>query len=98
MTETLISLLSILFGILGAVVFGKLKPKYSLGFTANSIIGVFVSIFILKSFGRLGFAPNNIVSLTKIHYLLLMLNLSVSCISGMLGLWIVFNIQKKIPR
>lgn len=93
MTETIISLLSILFGILGAVIFGKLKPKYSFGITANIIVGVFASIFIIKSFGRLGFAPNAIVSSQQVKYFLLVLNLIISLISGMLGLLLTSKLK-----
>ena len=97
MTETSISLLSILVGILGAVFLGFLKPNLSLGITANIIIGVFASIFVTKSFGRLGFTPNDIMIHQKVNYLLLGINLSISVISGMLGLFIVSKIKQKLP-
>ena len=97
MTETSISLLSILVGILGALFLGFLKPNFSLGTTANIIIGVFASIFVIKSFGRLGFTPNDIMIHQKVNYFILAINLSISLLSGMLGLFIVAKIKRKLP-
>lgn len=98
MTETSISLLSILVGILGAVFLGFLKSNLSLGITANIIIGVFASIFVIKSFGRLGFTPNDIMIHQKVNYFLLGVNLFISIVSGMLGLFVVAKIKKKLPN
>lgn len=97
MTETSISLLSILVGILGALFFGFLKPNFSLGITANIIIGVFASIFVIKSFGRLGFTPNDIMMNHTVNYFLLVVNLSISILSGMLGLFVVAKIKNRLP-
>ncbi|MGY6647274.1 hypothetical protein [Wenyingzhuangia sp. IMCC45574] len=82
MTETSISLLSILFGVFGAIVFGKRKANYSFGISGNAVIGVFGSVLLIKSFGRLGFAPNYIVSANTVNYFLLALNLIISLIGG----------------
>ncbi|MDO6738288.1 hypothetical protein [Wenyingzhuangia sp. 2_MG-2023] len=98
MTETSISLLSILVGILGAVFLGFLKSNLSLGITANIIIGVFASIFVIKSFGRLGFTPNDIMIHQKVNYFLLGVNLFISIVSGMLGLFVIANIKRKLPN
>ena len=51
MTETLISLLSILLGIVGANSTGFVFKKYSFGVVGNTIAGVFGSILLIKSFG-----------------------------------------------
>ncbi len=96
MTQTIISLISIFVGILGAVLLGVLKPKFSLGITANIIVGVFTSIFIIKSFGRLGFSPNHIITQQQINYVLLIINLISSFLAGILGLVFAFNIKKKL--
>ncbi|MGY5351335.1 hypothetical protein ACXGQW_01970 [Wenyingzhuangia sp. IMCC45533] len=94
MTQTIISLLSILFGILGASIFGKLKPKFSLGLTSNIIVGVFGSILILKTFGRLGFTPNHIVVNQNVNYILLLISLMISGVSGILCLVIIYKIKR----
>ena len=97
MTQTILSLVSILLGILGAVLIGLLKPKWSFGLTGNIIVGVFASIFIIKSFGRLGFAPNDIVINQQVNYFLLILNLIISLISGALALTLTHYIKQKLP-
>lgn len=97
MTETIISLVSILTGIIGAVLIGLLKPKWSFGLTGNIIVGVFASIFIIKSFGRLGFSPNYIITNQQVNYILLLVNLSSSLFAGMLGLLLAFKIKQKLP-
>lgn len=98
MTATIISLLSIVTGLLGAVLTGWLKPKMSFGFTGNIIIGVFSSILFIKSFGRLGFSPSDIVVQQKIDYFLLIINLSISLGSGVLGILFVSKIKHKLPN
>jgi len=57
MTTTLISLISILIGILGANITGYIFKKYSFGISGNTIIGVFGSIFFTKIISRFGIQP-----------------------------------------
>ena len=98
MTLTVISLLSIVLGILGANIFGLLKPKITLGFIGNTIAGVFGSIFLIKSFGRLGFNPQSIMSSGEANYYLLMLNFSISIIGGVLAVYLGVQLKKKMDK
>ena len=82
MTGSLISLLSITAGILGANIFARLFEKHSFGLTGNTIAGVFGSIFIIKSIGRLGFDVNAIMRSAELDIALLTLNLTISLIGG----------------
>lgn len=96
MTETSISLLSILLGIMSAVLFAKLKPMYSLGLAGNCIVGVFGSILFVKIFGRLGHvAPNNMVLNSNINYIKLVANLIISSSGGIIGLFFIKKIKSK---
>lgn len=95
MTETIISLLSISCGILGAVLFGKIYSKHSFGISGNAIVGVFGSILLIKSFGRLGFAPNYIVINQKISISLLLLNFFISALGGIGLLVLIKTLYKK---
>jgi uncharacterized membrane protein YeaQ/YmgE (transglycosylase-associated protein family) len=61
MTNTLMALISIMIGIFGANLTGFLFKKYSFELVGNSIAGVFESILIIKSFGRLDFDPFSIM-------------------------------------
>lgn len=95
MTETSISLLSILVGIVAALLFAKLKPIYSLGFAGNCIVGVFGSILFIKVFGRLlNLAPDAVVLENGIHLLKLTANLLLSALGGLLGLYIAHRLTK----
>jgi len=96
MTETILSLVSILLGIMGAVLIGALNSKISFGITGNVIVGVFTSVFVVKTFGRLGFAPNDIITNQQINYLLLLVNVVVSILAGALGLLACSKIKKKL--
>lgn len=93
MTDTLISIISIFIGILGANLMGLLYKKYSLGFTGNTVTGIFGSIFFIKMFGRLGFGPKSIMLTGEVNGLLLTVNFIVSFLGGVLGLcfikWII---------
>ncbi|HDZ03467.1 hypothetical protein LCGC14_0417460 [marine sediment metagenome] len=86
MTGTLISLISILIGIIAANGLGFLIKKYSFGVIGNTIAGVFGSILFIKIFGRLGFNPWSIMNNGDFDGFLLLLNLVVSGIGGALGL------------
>ncbi|MFD1552602.1 hypothetical protein DNU06_15470 [Putridiphycobacter roseus] len=95
MTATLISLLSILMGIVGANLFGVFYKKYSFGLVGNTIAGVFGAIFTIKSFGRLGFNPHFILETTTVNYGLLALNLLLSFVSGAVGLLLIAKLNQK---
>ena len=85
MNEGLIALLSIFFGIIGANAIILLRKKSSLALKGNTLVGVFSSVFIIKSFGRLGFDPTSIVTHSEDQIWLLAANLSVSFFSGLFG-------------
>jgi small basic protein len=93
MTATLISLISILIGILGALGIGSLFKKYSAGFIGNTLAGVFGSILFIKSLGRLGFTPQDIVYLESVHSGLFALNLLISFLGGTLGVILIHTSQ-----
>jgi len=93
MTATLISLLSIFIGIIGANSSGFSYKKYSFGFTGNTIAGVFGSIFLIKSIGRMGFSPKFIVHSEQVNYSLLSLNMIVSFIGGFIAVIVIYKIK-----
>ncbi len=95
MTETSISLASILSGVLGANILGFFFPKYSFGIIGNSIAGVFGSVFFIKSIGKLGIDPTSIVASIKSYYLLLSLNLLVSFSGGFFAIVIARALKNK---
>ncbi|QCE42502.1 hypothetical protein [Psychroserpens sp. NJDZ02] len=98
MTGTLISLISILIGIITANTFGYFNKKYSFGFIGNTLVGVFGSIFFIKSFGRLGFDPWSIMQNQDINIMLFSINCMVSAFGGALGLVIAKWIYKKLNK
>ena len=98
MTGTLISLISVFIGIIAANVFGYFKKNYSFGFTGNTLIGVFGSIFLIKSFGRLGFNPWSIMNNGDFDALRLIINMLVSALGGVLGLLTVKKIYLKFNK
>lgn len=98
MTETLISLFSILVGIAGANLTGYLFKKYSFGLTGNTIAGVFGSIFLIKSIGRLGFDPVSILHNGEPDLFLFFLNILVSFLGGALAVIFVKILDKKVFR
>ena len=98
MTGTLISLISILIGIIAANVFGNFKKKYSFGLTGNTVIGVFGSILFIKTFGRLGFNPWSIMNNGDFDGFRLALNLVVSAMGGVLGLIIAKMVYQKFNK
>ncbi|SOS47526.1 hypothetical protein [Tenacibaculum dicentrarchi] len=98
MTATLISLISILIGILGANSMGKLVKKYSFGLTGNTIAGVFGSVFFIKSFGRLGFSPKFIVQVEHINYALFLLNSIVSFLGGAVAVFLIYQLKNKLGK
>ncbi|XMO87052.1 hypothetical protein AAFN75_01900 [Algibacter sp. AS12] len=98
MTGTLISLISIIIGIIAANTFGYFNKKYSFGLTGNSLIGVFGSVLLIKSFGRLGFDPWSIIQNETFHIGLFLINCTVSILGGILGLFITKHIENKINK
>ncbi|RLJ61203.1 hypothetical protein CLV86_2717 [Lacinutrix venerupis] len=98
MTGTLISLISIVIGIIAANVFGYLNNKYTFGFKGNTLIGVFGSILIIKIFGRLGFNPWFIMNNGDFNGILLIINIIFSAIGGILGLIIFKTVYKKLNK
>lgn len=98
MTETLISLISIFIGIIGANSIGFILKKYSFGIIGNTIAGVFGSIFLIKSFGRLGFNPLSIMQNGTFHSSSFIINCIVSFLGGILGLIIIKMIANKMNK
>jgi uncharacterized membrane protein YeaQ/YmgE (transglycosylase-associated protein family) len=98
MTETLISLISILIGIIGANSTGFFFKKYSFGVVGNTIAGVFGSILLMKSFGRLGFNPQSIVQNGTFNGLLFSINCIVSFLGGVFGLIAIKLIKIKLNK
>jgi len=98
MTETLISLISIFIGIVGAIGTGFFLKKYSFGIVGNTIAGVFGSIFLIKFFGRLGFNPQSIMQNGTFNGLLLGINCIVSLLGGVFGLILIKLIKTKLNK
>ncbi|WP_158840325.1 hypothetical protein [Polaribacter sp. L3A8] len=98
MTETLISLISILVGIIGAISAGFVFKKYSFGIVGNTIAGVFGSIFLIKFFGRLGFNPQSIVQNGTFNTSLFLINCIVSSLGGVFGLIVLKLIYNKLNK
>lgn len=91
MTDTLISLISILIGIIGANLTGLILKKYSFGLVGNTIAGVFGSVLLIKFFGRLGFDPASIMQSGNPDLLLFLINSIVSFLGGAIA---VIGIKK----
>tara|TARA_R110001592_G_scaffold84224_1_gene249203 strand:- start:1976 stop:2272 length:297 start_codon:yes stop_codon:yes gene_type:complete len=98
MTGTLISLISILIGIIAANTTGFLLKKYSFGIIGNTLAGVFGSILLIKSFGRLGFNPWSIMNNGNFDDFLLGINMFVSALGGVLGLVLAKIIYNKMNK
>ena len=98
MTGTLISLISILIGIVAANTFGYLNKKYSFQFIGNTLIGVFGSIFLIKSFGRLGFDPWSIMQNETFNGWLFLINCFVSILGGVFGLIFMKFLDNKMNK
>ncbi len=89
MTHTIISLVSILLGIIGANATPYFVKDITLGIEAKSILGVFGSVFLIKSLGRLGLNPQAIMASGVADMPSLFLNLAVSFLGGSLLVYIV---------
>jgi len=98
MTETIISLLSILAGIIAANLTGYFFRKSNFGFTGNSIAGVFGSVFFIKSLGRLGFDPVSIMISGNMNVPLFILNLLISAAGGALALVIAEKLKRTMGK
>lgn len=98
MTATLISLFSILTGIIGAYSTGIIFKKYTFGIVGNTIAGVFGSIFFIKSFGRLGFGPLSILESGNINFKLLILNLTVAFFGGIIAVILIQKLKAKMNK
>ncbi|EDM44998.1 hypothetical protein SCB49_02719 [unidentified eubacterium SCB49] len=98
MTETLISLLSILAGIIGANLLGFVYKKYTFGIIGNTISGVFGSIFFIKSLGRLGFDPLSIMQSGTVNWTLFTVNILVSLLGGIIGIIAFKTIKTKMNK
>ena len=98
MTATLISLFSIFIGVISATIFGLLFKKYSFGIIGNSIVGVFGSIFLIKSIGRLGFDPNSIMASGETNWNLLTINLITSALGAVLAVFLIHKLKKRINK
>ena len=96
MTATLISLISIVVGIISANIFAFVFKKYSFGLIGNSISGVFGSIFLIKSIGRLGFNPKAIMQLGEVNLVLLSINIMVSVLGGIVAVFLFFKLKNKM--
>lgn len=86
MTPTIISLFSIILGIIGANAIGAFLKKYDFGSVGNTIAGVFGSVFLIKSVGRLGFDPISIINSGNFNIILFIINCLVSFLGGVIAL------------
>lgn len=98
MTGTLISLISILIGIIAANLMGYFNKKYSFGIIGNTLVGVFGSILLIKLFGRLGFNPWSIMNNGDFNPFKLIINLLVSALGGAWGLVFVNWLKHKLNK
>lgn len=95
MTDTLISLLSILIGITGGNSTGIFFKKYSFGLIGNTIAGVFGSVFFIKSIGRLGFSPQAIMLTGSVNSNLFVLNSLVSFCGGLVAVILLSKLARR---
>ncbi|MGS0526661.1 hypothetical protein ACU8V7_17340 [Zobellia nedashkovskayae] len=98
MTDTLISLISIFIGIVGANVTASIFEKYSFGVIGNTIAGVFGSILLIKLFGRLGFSPQLIMHKGNFHLSLFIINSIVSFVGGSLAVILISKLKNKMNK
>ena len=98
MTDTLISIISIIIGIIGANLTGFTFKKYSLGLIGNTIAGVFVSIFFIKTFGRLGFDPKSIMQSGNVNLSLFILNSIVSFCGGVIAVFLIHKLKTRMNK
>ncbi|PIK16425.1 hypothetical protein [Halobacteriovorax sp. JY17] len=94
MLESLISLFSIFIGVAASNITGLFLEKKWMT-TSNSIAGVFGSIFLIKAFSRLGFAPQHIVGFQSINYLLFSIHILMSITGGSLMALLYYKLLKE---
>jgi uncharacterized membrane protein YeaQ/YmgE (transglycosylase-associated protein family) len=98
MTDTLISLISIFVGIIGANCTGLILKKYSFGTIGNTIAGVFGSILFIKSFSHFGFDPITIMKTGEPNYLLFLINMLVAFFGGIVFLILIKILKNKMNK
>ena len=98
MTATLISLISVLTGIVGANISGFIFKKYSLGIIGNTIAGVFGSVFLIKSVGRIGFDPKAIMQSSDVNLTLFTINLMAAFLGGALAVIIICKLKNEMNK
>lgn len=98
MTDTLISLISIFIGIVGANLAGFVFKKYSFGLLGNTIAGVFGSVFLIKSFGRLGFNPISIMQSGTLNIKLFIVNSLVSFLGGVIAVILIKMLRNGMDK
>ncbi len=98
MTATLLSLISIFIGIIGSNLTGIIFKNYSFGLIGNTIAGVFGSIFMIKSLGRLGFDPNSILQQGNVNFGLFALNIFVSFFGGAIAVILISKLKHKLNK
>ena len=98
MSETLIALISIFAGMAGANLTGYHLKKYDFGVTGNTLAGVFGSIFLIKTIGRLGFTPVDIMHSGKADLVLLGFNLVISFLGGVIGVILAKKIKNYLNK
>lgn len=96
MNPSLIAILSIFIGIIGANLSPILFSKKMFGFAGNTIVGVFGSVFFTKILGRFGLNPKFIFKEGILHYDLLFFNFIISFIGALLFVFLLKRILQKI--
>ncbi len=87
-----------MIGITGANLTGLVFRKYTLKIIGNTIAGVFGSILLIKSFGRLGFDPKAIMQSGSVDYSLFVLNALVSFCGGVVAVILLSKVRTRVNR
>lgn len=98
MVASLISLTAILIGIISANITGFIFKKYYFGLTANTIIGVFGSVFFMKFFGRLGLKPDLVVYQENVNYFILIGIFLLAAIGAVIALLFSFKFKRFVKN
>ncbi|NMH85980.1 hypothetical protein [Flavivirga algicola] len=96
MTDTLISLISIVCGIIGSNISGYIFKTYTLGIIGNTIAGVFGGIFFIKALGKFGFGPKSIIQSGDVYFSLFALNLFISFVGGAIAVILIHKLKTKM--
>lgn len=94
MTETSISLLSMIVGIISTHLYAYKSKTKEFGFTGNTILGVFGSILFIKSFSRLGFSPSDVMKDNHLN----MIPFSIYILISALGAILFFILAKYLYK